>query len=117
MKLVIIVVGIAMGISGSSFAGQVRQRADVSKAPVVETPVTPCPAPATAEHAINTKGTGTAGRVVTHVELRAPAAATANHGIKGTGSARGRVAMHGDVVAPPAAEDVTSNQGTGCNSR
>lgn len=119
MRLALMFIGMAMGISGSSFAAQVHERADANTAAVVEAPATPCPAPATAEHAINTKGTGTAGRVVTHPEARAPATATANHAIniKGTGSAGGRVAMNSGVVAPASAEHVTSNQPTGCNSR
>lgn len=102
MRLAIMVVGIAMGISGSAFAAPSHQQAAASTAAVAETPAVPCPAPEASKHAINTKGTG-GNRIAADAE--GDTAMPADHAIntKGTGAtANGRMAIN--------------TKGTGCNN-
>ena len=99
--------------------------------------------PMTANHAINTKGTGTAGRMAadnartgatgwTAVNAKSNGSAssrmamsaegddpmTANHAIntKGTGSAGGRMAMDTEGGDPLTADHAINTKGTGCNN-
>ena len=118
MRLAIIVVGIAMGISGSAFAGQSHKQAAASTAAVAETPADPCTAPEVADHAISEKGTGLQnGRMAMSSESGAPL--TANHAIntKGTGSAGGRMAMDSESGAPLTANHAINTKGTGTAGR
>lgn len=114
MRLAIIFVGIAMGISGSTFAGQAHEPATASTAAVAETPADPCSATETADHAISEKGHGTAGRMVMSAESLAPVAAKHAINTKGTGGNRMSTNAEGDTPAP--ADHAINTKGTGCNN-
>lgn len=103
MRLAIIVVAMAMGISGSAFAGQAHKQAAASTAAVAETPADPCTTPEMADHAISEKGTGAAnGRMAINT--------------KGTGTA-GRMAINTKGTGATANGRMAINtKGTGCNN-